>query len=296
MNLRQITGLLAALLIFTSTPSFAKDPALREAVKAANETFLTTSYLAKVDIRRYGHHYVLPDGRPAPKKGKKQGRGGESAIVFNSNLKVPAGEVGESIYIWLKKKELWVGLNKKRGKVMNSDIVHIIFDRKVVADDITPEKIARAVASVAEIKGYEAGKDVAAAFDEVLTATPQPAETTAVTKPRRSERSTIASLRVWAEPEVAQLGDAVELMLEYVVHSPANKVDTVENRLLTLGGETLPTYPVIDHLMREDGQYTSSYRQPLPTGASPGTYTFKGEVCVANDCISRTLNFQIVRP
>ena len=179
---------------------------------------------------------------------------------------------------------------------MNSDIVHIMYDRKVVADDITPEKIARAVASVAEIKGYEAGKDVAAAFDEVLAATPQPAEAVAAKTPRRSDRPTIASLRVWADPEVAQLGNAVELMLEYVVHSPGNKNETVENRLLTFDGATLPTYPVVDYLMRDDGQYTSSYRQPLPTGASPGTYTFKGEVCVANDCISRTIDFQIVRP
>ena len=294
MNPRQITGLLAALLFFTSTTSFAKDPAIKAAAKAANETFLTTSYVAKVNIRRYGHHYVLPDGQPAPGKGKKQGRGGEGAIVFNSNLKVPAGEVGESIIVTPRKKEIWVSLNKTRGKSMNSDTVHILFDRKVVADDITPEKIAHAISSVAEIKGYEAGKDVAAAFDEVLATTPQPAE--AAVAPRRSERPTIASLRVWADPEVANPGDTVELTLEYVVQTPGNMVETVENRLLTFNGATLPTYPVVDRLMRGDGLFTSSYRQPLPASARPGTYTFEGEVCVASDCISRTVTFRINRP
>ena len=296
MNLKRITVFLTVLLLFTSTTLLAKDPAIKAATKAANDAFYETSYVAKVQIRRYGHHYVTPDGQPVTKKGKKQGRGGETAIVFNSNVKVSVGEVGESIYIWPKKKELWVGFNKKRGKMMNSDIVHIMFDRKVVADDITPEKIARAVASVAEIKGYEAGKDVAAAFDEVLAATPQPAEAAAAKTPRQSDQPTIASLRVWAEPEVAQLGEAVELMLEYVVQSPENQNETVENRLLTFDGTTLPTYPVVDRLMRGDGQYTSSYRQPLPTGATPGSYTFKGEVCVASDCISRTVKFQIVQP
>lgn len=294
MNPRQITGLLTALLVFTSTPLFAKDPAIKAAAKAVNETFLATSYVAKVDIRRYGHHYVLPDGQPAPKKGKKQGRGGEGAIVFNSNLKVPAGQVGESITVYPKKKEIWIGLNKTRGKSMNGDIVHILFDRKVVADDITAEKIARAISSVAEIKGYEAGKDVAAAFDEVLAATPPATEAAAA--PHRSERPTITSLRVWVDPEVANPGDAVELMLEYVVQTPGNVVETVENRLLTFGGATLPTYPVVDRLMRGDGLFTSSYRQPLPASARPGTYTFEGEVCVASDCISRTVTFQINRP
>ena len=294
MNPKQITGLLTALIFFTSTTSFAKDPAIRAAVKAANETFLTTSYVAKVNIRRYGHHYVLPDGQPAPKKGKKQGRGGEGAIVFNSNLKVPAGEVGESIYIWLKKKELWVGLNKKRGKVMNSDIVHIMFDRKVVADDITPEKIARAISSVAEIKGYEAGKDVAAAFDEVLTAVP--ASTKTISTPQRSLNPTVVSLRVWADPEVAKPGGAVELTLEYVVQTQGNEVETVETRLLTFEGATLPTYPVVDHLMREDGQFTSNYRQPLPKRVKPGTYSFEGEVCIEKDCIRRTATFRIMQP
>jgi hypothetical protein len=293
MNPRQLTGLLTALLFFTSTASFAKDPAIKAATKAANETFLTTSYVAKMNILRYGHHYVLPDGQPAPGKGKKQGRGGEGAIVFNSNLKVPAGEVGESITVYPRKKEIWIGLNKVRGKSMNGDIVHIMFDRKVVADDITPEKIARAISSVAEIKGYEAGKDVAAAFDEVLAATPQPTEAAAT--PRRSEQPTITSLRVWADPEVANPGDAVELTLEYVVQSPGNKVETVETRLLTFEGATLPTYPVVDHLMREGGQFTSNYRQPLPKGAKPGTYSFEGKVCIAKDCISRTATFRIMQ-
>lgn len=76
------------------------------------------------------------------------------------------------------------------------------------------------------IKGYEAGKDIAAAFDEVLAATPAPAEVAAT--PRRSDRPTVASLRVWADPEVAKPGGVVELTLEYVVQTHGNKVEAVE--------------------------------------------------------------------
>ena len=85
-------------------------------------------------------------------------------------------------------------------------------------------------------------------------------------------------------------------MLEYVVETPGNMVETVENRILTFDGTTLPTYPVVDRLMRGDDLFTSSYHQPLPVSARPGTYTFEGEVCVASDCISRTATFRINQP
>ena len=68
-------------------PSQALDKDVKAAAKAAYNTFLTTSFVAKMDLRNYGHHYVLPDGSPAPQKGKKQGKGGEGAL-FAKDIKV----------------------------------------------------------------------------------------------------------------------------------------------------------------------------------------------------------------
>ncbi len=295
MNLRRTTGALAILPLLATFPAFAVDADVKAAAKATTAAFSTTSYVAKLDLRRYAHHYVLPDGSPSTKKGeKKQGRGGEGAIQFDDGVKVHAGEVGESLYVLPKKKELWVCFNKKRGALLNPAIVHVLFDRPVAADDITPEKIARAVSSVAVIKGYEPGADIAAAFDEVLAAEPRPAE--AAPAPGRSDRPTVASLRVWAEPAKAPPGGTVELKLEYEVLSPGGEVEAVETRVLTLEGATLPTYPVVDRLKRGAGSFTSSYRQPLPAGARPGTYSLAGEVCVGTDCIRRTATFEVSRP
>lgn len=146
------SGFLIILLHFISTGALAKDPAIKAAAKEVNDEFLVTNYLAKVQILRYGHHYVLPNGQLAPKK--KQGRSAGRTIQFGSGVRVDIGEVGESIIVIPKKKEIWIALNKVRGKAMNSDIVHILFNRKVVATDITPKKIANAIASIVEIKGY----------------------------------------------------------------------------------------------------------------------------------------------
>jgi len=149
--------IMAVLMLFISMEAFAKNKAIKDAAKAVNQIFLSTDYIANVPILRYGHHYVLPNGELAPNK--KQGRGGEHAIQFGSNVRVNVGEIGQSIMIVPRKKEIWVGLNKVRGKAMNSDTVHILFNRKIVPSDITPEKIAQAIAKIAEIKGYVAKKN-----------------------------------------------------------------------------------------------------------------------------------------
>ena len=132
--------------------AFAKNKATKAAAKAVNQIFLSTDYIANVPILRYGHHYVLPNGELAPNK--KQGSGGKHAIQFGSNVRVSAGEIGQSIMVVARKNEIWVGLNKVRGKAMNSDTVHILFNRKIVPSDITPEKIAKAIYNIAKIRGY----------------------------------------------------------------------------------------------------------------------------------------------
>lgn len=304
MNVRKITALFTIGLLFSAQASLGGDPEVKAAAKATNEAFSTTSYEAKMDLRRYAHFYVLPDGSPSTKKGKKkQGRGGEGAIQFDDGVKVGSGDVGESIRVYPKGDQVWVGFNKKRGKTMNPAIVHILYGRPVTADDITPEKIARAVSSVAIIRGFEPGEDIADAFDEALAAAgvrskevaPSVASSGATPSATASSGSALVSLQVRTEPATARAGGEVELILEYEVRSPGGEIEAVETRTLSLAGAALPGYPVIDRLMRGAGLFTSSFRQPIPPSAKSGTYTLKGEVCVAGDCISRSATFELTR-
>ena len=47
---------------------------VKAAAKETNRIFADVSFVAKMDLGRYVHHYVLADGSPAPQKRKKQGK------------------------------------------------------------------------------------------------------------------------------------------------------------------------------------------------------------------------------
>jgi len=293
--------LCCALLAMAATVVDAKPGKedLKEAAKSLNETFKGTSFTAKVNLSRYGHHYVMPNGEPHPSKGKKQGRGGEGAIQFDSGIKVHAGEVGYTIGVHVKgKDQVMVFFNKKPNAKLNPATAHVLYDRPVTADDLTPEKIAVAVQSLVEIKGYEPSAQVAAAFDEAL-ASGSEASTTgqpAPDSPTAPMAPTVISVEARAEPPTVHGGEEVALVLEYEVAAPSGSVTAVETRSLSLDGRMMPTYPVHEEIQRQQGVFISSYRQMLPRTVATGSYVFKGEVCVGGDCISRSVHFEVVRP
>ena len=79
MNHRTLALPILALALVASAEAADKN-ALKKAAKDATEVFSQTTFVAKLDLRRYAQHFVLSDGSPAPQKAKKQGRGGEGAI------------------------------------------------------------------------------------------------------------------------------------------------------------------------------------------------------------------------
>jgi hypothetical protein len=268
---------------------------LKEAARAVTEAFEGHSFTAKVNLRRYGHHFVTPSGEPHPSKGKKQGRGGEGSIQLDSGVKVRAGEVGHTIAVMVKGKEqVLVLFNRKPHAKLNPATIHVLYDRQVTVDDLTPEKMALAVESLVEIEGYEPGAAVAAAFDQVLDSGEEPAGADAPAP--MATAPTVVSLRARSEPSSARAGEEVALVLEYEVAAPSGPVTATETRSLSLDGRMMPTYPVSERVERRGGVFVSTYRQPLPRTAAPGTYAFEGEVCVAGDCISRTVTFEVSPP
>jgi len=291
-----------ALLTVGVAPSYvsAGNSELKAAAKEATKAFSETSFVAKVNLRRYADHFVLPDGSPAPKKAKKQGRGGEGAIQLDSGVKVRAGETGESIFIArVTKDQIQVGFNEKRGKVLNAVLVHIMFDRPVTPEDFDPDRIALAVSSVADIEGFGPTEALDEALAEIDEAAQSVAESSPVPNPPMApaapQGSTILRLAVEATPNPVRLGREVELVLRYECQGSSDLVDVTETWTLELDGQELPSYPYTESVRRGSGPATASYLQPIPTSARPGTYRFVGEVCVGGDCIKRSTDLVVER-
>ena len=283
----RIVMVLALALVVQATPSHAVDKDVKAAAKAAYKIFLETSFVAKMDLRNYGHHYVLPDGGPAPQKSKKQGRGGEGAL-FAKKIKVKSGEIGEGIYVRAKKDEITVQLTKKR-KGMNGTWVHILYDRRVVPDDFEPFKLARAVSSVAIIHGYEPGADIAAAFDEAAVGEVPPPE-----MPNNQAAPSISSFNVRVEPPRIARGTEARVVFEYDISAPEGRsLEVLESRSLLFGGNVLPSFPTSERLARTNGHFQTIYSQPIPSSAAAGVYELEAEVCIAEECTSRRVIIEV---
>jgi hypothetical protein len=287
---------LTILLLGTTGVEAGDTKALRAVARETSDLLCDAGFTPKVPLVRLANRYVLPDGSPSDKKGRKQGyvRGGGSSIEWDDGVKVHRGETGHGVFVYVKKDKLTVGLNKKHGATLNPSWVHILFDRPIGEQDLSPEAIARALDSVVEFRGYEPGTRMAAAFDEGLADAP-PGGGTSPAPVERPLGTTVASVRVWTEPATARAGEEVRLFLEYEIQAPDGSAVAVETRTLSFAGELIPTYPVRDELRKGPGAHTSSYRQPLPGSLEPGVYSYEGKVCVNTDCISRSATFEVLR-
>lgn len=287
-----------ALFAVALPAAAAKDPALEAAAEATTEALAGTSFVAKVDIGNIGKFYVDADGQPVPEREQDEGgyKGG-TLWAPGGPLLVGAGEVGQIIFVQTKypgrrarENEYWVFLNRKRR--VNAAGVAVVFDRPVRPEDITPEKVARAIASVATVRGYEPGAAVAAAFDQVLAAAPAEAAGDGAPPPGGGAPLLLA-VRAWTEPAEVARGEEVRLRLEYELGATVGEQEAIERVSLLHGERSLPGYPVESKPLRGAGLHQASYAQRIPAGAAPGTYTLRGEVCVAGDCIVRTVSFAV---
>ncbi|MBZ0089951.1 MAG: hypothetical protein K8H90_06195 [Thermoanaerobaculia bacterium] len=292
---------LATLAFGASSALLAKETnAIDAACEAATVALDHREFVAKVTLGNIASFFVRPDGSPvAGFEQKEGGYKGGTLWAPGGPVLVAAGESGMRIVVTRRHRGpqvpkagrdnanwFWVHLNRKHRP--NSASVAVIHDRPVTPADITPEKIARALTSLVTIRGLEAGADVAAAFDEVLSqASEAPVKTATV------EAALLVSLEVWAEPAALAPGGEVTLFLRYQIGAEAEATETLE---LRLGESMMPTFPRRESLARNAGSHTSAYRQKLPVSAQPGTYRYTGEVCIGDDCIRRSTTFELHRP
>ncbi len=120
-------------------------------------------------------------------------------------------------------------------------------------------------------------------------------KTPAAEMPVAAGPPTIVSLIINAAPDKQKIGHPVDLIMVFEVTAPTDmEVPVSEKRTLFFHDRPLPSYPLNSNKNRRSGKFRTITKQVIPKIAKPGTYFFKGEVCVKNDCISRQVSFDII--
>lgn len=287
------------------------------AKKEANLRFKNSSFTALADLQTSAQYYVRPDATPLDEK--KQGRFRFKLGIGQRNLAFSKGQQGKGIYVTFSKRKqhIKVTLQPKRGPTMHAVTLFIQHDRALQATDLDPRAIARALASHAEFAGFEVGKELDTAVEAVAVqqqatptstevvpamieakpAAPMPPKQAQIqTSMLASSQLTIIALQSVASPSRITKGSEILLELLFELNVPeGQRVLAREARSLFFGSNLLPGFPVKHEQPRSAGQNSSKFSQPIPYSAAAGIYTFKGEVCVAQDCISRTVSFEVVQ-
>jgi len=99
-----------------------------------------------------------------------------------------------------------------------------------------------------------------------------------------------------ALPQRVRLGESIELGMRYEIAGPENvEVEVRETRTLVFQGQVLPNYPVIDESSLAVGSHDTVLPERIPDFADPGRYELRCELCVAGECRTRVVEFEVVR-
>lgn len=120
------------------------------------------------------------------------------------------------------------------------------------------------------------------------TLTPLPAAGLSVSAPA------VVRLAIQADPSPVRPNEVLNLVLDFSVESAgAAAVSVRETRSLMRDGNALPGYPKSVSESRQSGRYTTNFQQTIPARARAGVYLFRGEVCAEQECVSRSVEFQV---
>lgn len=106
---------------------------------------------------------------------------------------------------------------------------------------------------------------------------------------------TIKQLNIQTDPEKVRRKQTLTLLLDYLVEGAGMvPVPVKETLTLLLDGKILPGYPKTSTRSRSNGRLSTRFQQVIPSRARIGGYLYRAEVCVADDCISRSKKFSVV--
>ena len=116
-------------------------------------------------------------------------------------------------------------------------------------------------------------------------------------QPIASQEPAIERLTVRTDQQSVRHGQTIKLELDYTLDTAGQpELQVIESRQLSFNGKVLPGYPKEREVSVVNGRHSSSFSQKIPSRAAPGSYTYKGEVCLpAAACSSRIVRFTIER-
>lgn len=284
---------MAARLVISPNVAAAADvdrKARRAAAYQAVQQLTAWGMVAKVPLKDDGQYRIDANGEPVGKQGKMYGLN-----MFTGDMAFRPGDVARGFTIQFKKDELRLLLYCCRNRQADNSSVmaflHVELGREPTIEDIDPLKLKRTLSTFFEIGGASDEASVA----NVLGALEEGSAATAPAAPvRETDRPTVLDFWVEPEPDSVRRGETVELVLSYSVVAPAGGPVTVsEERTLSFAGAPLPGYPNRSERPRAAGPVQTALPQRIPLGASSGTYTLRGEVCVGGDCVSRRTTFEV---
>lgn len=101
-------------------------------------------------------------------------------------------------------------------------------------------------------------------------------------------------LAAGVEPAKVRRGGMARLTIAFSVEAKSTQQVAVdESYLLTFNGRPLPGFPVHRSEPRGAGEHRGVYVQRIPEAATPGTYSFKAEICAGTVCNNRVTEFEI---
>ncbi|QYZ64712.1 MAG: hypothetical protein HPY30_01140 [Gammaproteobacteria bacterium (ex Lamellibrachia satsuma)] len=304
----QPNAITLTLTIFVLVLSGCSAPSIKLTdghVENLKEAFVGREFVFRTD---WHHGMVIYKGKPMGnfyatmhnqtsmvKKRKHQlgdlvSRGGDTATFINIapsynyrlflTFKSSQGDAG-SIIIMSPNKDSW-------GSEYYEDMTDSMATVPWVENQLTN----------ATIKFLDKTETDAAEIPAVLPAPPMQPKLTPTTPtvptPVQMTEPSISRLSVTATPSRVRHGEVLKLQLDYTIDAADGKpVQVTESRNLVFNSKALPGYPKERQETRGNGRHSTNFRQKIPSKAQPGSYTYKGEVCIPAGCTSRLVRFSI---
>ena len=115
-------------------------------------------------------------------------------------------------------------------------------------------------------------------------------------RPGLGEEPSVIDLQAAAIPGRVRPGETLELKMTFEIDgSEGAKIEVTERRTLRYHGEVLPNYPIVEKSLLAPGRYETVLPETIPDLADAGSYELHSELCVGDQCRSRTSTFEVVR-
>ncbi len=283
--------LLIVLMALTS-PVIAGN--VKKQIKTMNKAFKEHTFTALNRLVSKSKYHISANGDTWNEWSAEKGQDKIPFLTVNESVAFNEGDTANQVWITQKSsKIIMVRMfccgNRKRSIRTTAHVdLFIHSDTEFVADQATQHMIVTAISGFFNVEGFN---DNAAM---VVLNNPND-DLKGVDDSNSDQQSggkdTVNTLKVSAMPQTVTHGESSLLSMTFNIGTQNETAVTVaESRTLSYQGKVLPGYPVIKLNQRHAGEYSTQLSQKILKKAAKGTYKYKGEVCVIEDCISKQID------